>query len=85
MRVCYYNKSGTEITKYFLDENHFIADIHNFNQGTPSTEYIQAVIDCTYVVLSQRALEELSMTIVGRDAIIAKVTAKGMADKGKQN
>lgn len=81
MRVCYYNNNGNEITKYFLDEGHFVADIHSFNQGIPSTEYVQAITDCTYVVLSKRALDELSMTIVGWDAIISKVTAKGMADK----
>ncbi|WP_179945488.1 Crp/Fnr family transcriptional regulator [Spirosoma radiotolerans] len=45
------------------------------------SEYIQAVTDCTYVALSKRSLEELSMTIVGWDPIIAKITAKGYADK----
>jgi CRP-like cAMP-binding protein len=81
MRVCYYNMNGNEITKYFLDENNFIADINNFNQGMPSTEYIQAVTECTYIVMSKRSLEELSLTIVGWDAIIAKITVKGLADK----
>jgi CRP-like cAMP-binding protein len=81
MRVCYYDNSGNEITKYFLDEGNFVADIHSFNQGIPSTEYVHAVADCTYVVLSKRDLDELSMTIIGWDAIISKVTAKGLADK----
>ncbi|SFF37359.1 Crp/Fnr family transcriptional regulator [Spirosoma endophyticum] len=81
MRICYYNNSGVEITKYFIDENHFMADVYSLNTGIPSTEYAQAVTDCAYVVLSKRAMEELSMTIIGWDAIIAKVTAKGMADK----
>ncbi|GAB3806518.1 Crp/Fnr family transcriptional regulator [Spirosoma humi] len=81
MRICYYNNHGTEITKYFLDEDHFIADVISFNAGVPSSEYIQAVTDCTYVALSKRSLEELSMTIVGWETIIAKITAKGYADK----
>lgn len=81
MRVCYYNNKGDEITKYFFDENHFIADVHSLNQGIPSVEYVQAVTDCTYIVLSKSAMDEFSMTIVGWDAIIAKITAKGMADK----
>lgn len=81
MRVCYYNNKGEEITKYFLDESHFIADINSFNQGIPTTEYIQAVTDCRYLVLSKAALQELSMTIISWDAIINKVIAKGMADK----
>lgn len=81
MRICYYNNKGDEITKYFIDENHFLADVNSYNQGIPSTEYIQAITDCEYLVLSKTAMEELSMTIIGWDAIIAKITAKGMADK----
>lgn len=81
MRVCYYNNKGDEITKYFFDENHFIADMNSLNLGIPAAEYIQAVTDCRYVVLSKSALEELSMTIISWDAIVAKMTAKGMADK----
>jgi CRP-like cAMP-binding protein len=81
MRVCYYNNKGDEITKYFIDENNFLADINSYNQGIPSTEYIQAITDCEYIVLSKTAMEELSMTIIGWDAIIAKITAKGLAEK----
>lgn len=81
MRVCYYNNKGDEITKYFFDENRFIADINSYNLGIPSTEYMQAITDCEYFVLSKAAMEELSMTIIGWDAIIAKITAKGLAEK----
>jgi hypothetical protein len=31
--------------------------------------------------LSKNVLEELSMTIIGWDTIVAKITAKGMVDK----
>lgn len=81
MRICYYNNKGDEITKYFIGENNFVADVNSYNQGIPSTEYIQAVTDCEYIVLPKRAMEELSLTIIGWDAIIAKITAKAMAEK----
>lgn len=81
MRVCYYNNKGDEITKYFFDEDHFIADVNSLNLGIPSVEYIHAVTDCTYLVLSKEALDELSLTIIGWDAIVARITAKGMLDK----
>lgn len=81
MRISYYNNKGNEITKYFIDENHFLADINSYNQGIPSTEYIQAITDCEYISLSKGAMKELSMTIMGWDAIIAKITAKSMAEK----
>ncbi|UPK68113.1 Crp/Fnr family transcriptional regulator [Chitinophaga filiformis] len=81
MRVCYYNNKGDEITKYFIGENNFVADVNSYNQGIPSTEYIQAITDCEYFVLSKTAMEELSLTIIGWDAIVAKITAKAMAEK----
>ncbi len=81
MRVCYYNNKGDEVTKYFIDENNFLADINSYNQEIPSTEYIQAVTPCSYLVLSKSAMKELSMTIIEWDNIVAKITAKGLADK----
>ena len=81
MRVAYYNNKSDEITKYFIGENNFVADVNNYNQGIPSTEYIQAITDCEYIVLSKTVMEELSMTIIGWDVIIAKITAKSMAEK----
>jgi len=81
MRICYYNNKGDEITKYFIDENKFLADINSYNQEIPSTEYIQAVTDCKYFVFSKSAMKELSMTIIEWDKIVSKITAKGLADK----
>ncbi len=81
MRICYYNNKGDEITKYFMEENHFLVDINSYNQEIPSTEYIQAVTDCSYIVFSKSALRELSLTIIEWDNIVAKITAKGYADK----
>jgi hypothetical protein len=79
--ISYYNNKGDDITKYFIDENNFVADINSYNQGIPSTEYIQAVTDCAYIVFTKTALEELSMTIINWDAIIAKITAKALANR----
>lgn len=81
MRVCYYNNKGDEITKYFFDENQFIADLNNYNQGIPATEYIQAITDCKYLSFSKETMKELSMTIIDWDNIIAKITAKAFAEK----
>lgn len=81
MRVCYYNNKGDEVTKYFFDENSFVVDINSYNQGIPATEYIQAVTDCKYLVFSKATMKELSMTIIEWDNIIAKITAKALAEK----
>ena len=81
VRICYYSNKGDEITKYFIDENNFVVDINNYNQQLPSPEYAHAVTDCRFVVLSREAMKELSMTIIGWDEIIKKITARGYADK----
>lgn len=81
MRVCYYNNKGDEVTKYFFDEDNFVADINSYNQGIPAAEYIQAVTDCTYISLPKDALKELSITIIEWDRIIAKITSKALAEK----
>lgn len=81
MRVIYFDNKGNEITKYFFDENRFVADINSFYQGIPTTEYLQTITDCKYIAISKTVFEELSMTIIEWDNIIAKITAKAMADK----
>lgn len=81
IRVCYYNNQGIEITKYFIDENNFVVDINSYNQNLPSSDYCHTVTDCKYIVLSKDAMKELSMTIIGWDDIISKITAKGLAEK----
>lgn len=81
MRVCYYNHKGDEITKSFVDEYKLVTDINNYNLGTPSTEYVQAVTDCKYLAISKKSVEELSQTIIIWDAIFNKIVAKGLAEK----
>ncbi|PBQ32802.1 cyclic nucleotide-binding protein [Sphingobacteriaceae bacterium] len=81
MRVCYYNNKGDEVTKYFMEEDNFVADINSYNQNIPSTEYVQAITDCAYLSFSKEVMEELSMTIIEWDTIIAKITAKALAEK----
>ena len=80
-RICYYNNKGEDITKYFIDETNFIVDINSYSQNIPSSEYAQAITDCRFIIFSKEVLKELSMTIIGWDDIIAKITAKGLAEK----
>ena len=80
-RVCYYDNEGNEITRYFLEENKFVVDINSYNTGISSTEYIQAITTCEVIILSRQVMENLSRTIIVWDNIIAKITAKAMAEK----
>ena len=80
-RICYYNNIGDDITKYFIGENNFVVDINSYTQNIPSSEYIQAVTDCKFIVFSKGAMKELSMIIIAWDDIINKITSKALIDK----
>lgn len=80
-RVCYYNKDGNEITRYFIDENNFLVDLNSFSYHIPSSEYIQAVTDVELVVFKRSSLTDLANTIVGWDKITNQITTKALLDK----
>jgi len=79
LRICYYNNKGEEITKYFSDENHLLANPYNIHE--PMTEYIQAVTDCKLLVFSRKDWDELSNTIVGWDSMVNKIFQKALMEK----
>jgi CRP-like cAMP-binding protein len=80
-RISYYSNKGDEVTKYFLDENHFIIDLESYTLNRPSSEYFQAITDCRYVVLSRNAMKELSDTIVVWDEIMNRIISKALTEK----
>jgi CRP-like cAMP-binding protein len=81
IRVSYYNKDGEDVTRYFIDEDNFVVDLNSFDNAIPSSEYVQAVTACRFLVFSKQNWEDLSRTIIGWDAIVAKITSKGLLQK----
>ncbi|MCR9229253.1 MAG: Crp/Fnr family transcriptional regulator [Flavobacteriaceae bacterium] len=77
IRVCYFNKDGEDITRYFFEENHLIKEW----EGLGATFYLQACTDCKFVVFSKADWNEISNTIVNGDAIIQKIVAKLQIEK----
>jgi len=81
LRICYFNKEGEEVTRYFISENSFAVDLNSYNSQISASEYIQAVTDCELVVLSKNDMQELSMTIIEWDNIVNKITSKALIEK----
>lgn len=81
LRVCYFNNKGTEITRYFVEENRLVSDIHSMESNMPSTEYIQAVTDCEMIIFSEDTRKMLSATILDWDRILAKIREKALMEK----
>jgi len=81
LRVCYFNKEGDEITRYFMSENNFVVDLNSYTSQIPASEYIQAITECELLILSQTDIQELSSTIINWDAIINKIISKALMNK----
>ncbi|MBV6646539.1 MAG: Crp/Fnr family transcriptional regulator [Cyclobacteriaceae bacterium] len=81
LRVCYYNKDGEEITRYFIDENNLATDLSSFSNQIPSSEYVQAVMPTKLYVFRREILDDLSNTILIWDSLIQKVINKALMEK----
>jgi len=84
IRVFYYNNTGEEITRYFIDENHLILSGHSIDEIFTPSEYLSAIIDCKLVVFSKQDWKEIFDTIVGWDNILQKITTKYHLEKIKR-
>ena len=77
IRVTYYDNKGTEITKYFFDENHLLKDWENFQP----TFYLQAVTECRLITFTKKDWQEISNTILDWDKIVNKIMTKHHTEK----
>ncbi|GAB3422331.1 Crp/Fnr family transcriptional regulator [Niabella aquatica] len=84
IRGCYYNNKGEEITRCFISENSLVCDYVNFEANVSSSEYLQAVTDCSLIVFSKKNWEELSHIIVGWDNIKNKMVQLCMYQKSRK-
>jgi hypothetical protein len=84
IRGCYYNNKGEEITRCFIIENSLVCDYVNFEANTSSSEYLQAVTNCSLTVFSKKDWEELSHIIVGWDNIKNKMVQLCMYQKSRK-
>lgn len=81
LRFYFCNNAGEEVTLNFIAEGAFAVDLESLNYGSPSTGYVEAVTDCSLTVFSRDAWRELSLTIIGWDAIVSKIALKVYAEK----
>ena len=84
IRGCYYNNQGEEITRCFISENSLVCDYVNFEANVASSEYLQAITECSLIVFSKKNWEELSHIIVGWDNIKNKMVQLCMYQKSRK-
>lgn len=81
LRVCHYNNKGEEFTRYFISENRFAVDLNSFHNEIPSAEYVEAVTDCTLLVISKSSFAELSGIITGWSDIFTRIITHALMGK----
>lgn len=84
IRGCYYNNKGEEITRCFISENSLVCDYVNFEAQASSSEYLQAVTDCSLIIFSKKDWEELSHIIMEWDTIKNKMVQLCMHQKSRK-
>ncbi|TWI25880.1 Crp/Fnr family transcriptional regulator [Sphingobacterium siyangense] len=84
IRGCYYNNRGDEITRCFISENSLVCDYVNFEANATSSEYLQAITDCSLAIFSKKDWEDLSNIIVGWDSIKNKMVQLCMYQKSRK-
>jgi CRP-like cAMP-binding protein len=80
-RVCYFNKDGVEITKYFMEEHRFMVDLSSYQYQLPATEYLQAVTPARVLVFAARDWQALGHTIVGWPETERNIITRALLEK----
>lgn len=81
LRVCHKDEKGGDITRYFITENHFAADIKSFRLQTPSAAYFEALTDCSLLTFSVADFAWLGAAIPCWNDIVSKLTTAYLAEK----
>lgn len=81
IRVCYYGNKGEEYTRCFVLENRFVVDSVSFYNDTPSSEYVEAVTDCTLLIFSKPVFKELSNAISNWNDIFTRILTDALMKK----
>jgi CRP-like cAMP-binding protein len=81
MRVFFYDRTGHELSRYFIAENQYAVDLQSFNTQTVSSEYIQAVTNCTLLLISRPALTLFEQHIHDWAVISRKITEDALLKK----
>lgn len=81
MRVCYYNNKGEEITRCFIPHNRFVADMNSFYNRIATSEYVEALTDCTIQVIEREGFNELAATIIPWNDMFNRITSSSLMRK----
>ena len=59
MRTLEFDKEGNDITHFFFKKNQFLTNLESYRTSKPSTQYIQAITDCSLLVIKKQKANKL--------------------------
>jgi len=81
MRVCYYNNKGEDITRCFIPHNRFVGDMNSFYNHIATSEYVEALTDCSLLIIDREDFNDLAATIIPWNDIFTRITSSSLMRK----
>lgn len=85
MRVYGADLHGNDVTKYFVRENQFFANLESYYSTQPSTDAIQAVTNCELYTITFSVIEKLYVEIPSLYIFVKSITEATLLNKIKDN
>jgi len=85
LRIYAADKTGNEITKYFVRESQFTGDLASYYSGKPAKDGFQAVVDSEIYTVHKFLLDKLSMEIPSFYIFLKCVTEAQLINKINDN
>lgn len=85
MRVYAAEKSGNEVTKYFVKENQFMVDLESYYASKPSDDAFQAVVPTEIYIIHKSVIEELYEKVPNLFIFVKSLTELQLLNKIKDN
>lgn len=85
LRVFSTDEQGDDVTKYFVRENQFFADMISYYSAQPAADFIQAAIPCKIFWIYFSAFEKLYAEIPNLNIFFKSISESTLLNKIKDN
>jgi len=85
MRIYGADLNGNDVTKYFVKENQFFANLESYYSAQPATDAIQAVVNCELYTTTFSVFEKLYIEIPSLYILVKSITEVTLLNKIKDN
>lgn len=85
LRVYAAEHNGNEVTKYFIKENQFVADLESYYAATPAKDAFQAVVPSEIYTIHKLVIDRLCGQIPNLYIFIKSITEAQLLNKIKDN